>query len=392
MHLHGFYYRLSSVGDGERDQPFEEGHQPQTVTRHLPGGSTMSLEWSPEREGRWIFHCHMVSHMSDEMNLNQHPPDGSKPPPEKAHVEEHSPEAAGMGGLVLGINVVPGASTEPIHTKPQADARKLRLLVQSRPPTAMLPAGVGYRLLEGDGEPAGAPPVPGTPLVLTRGQPVEITVVNQLAATTAVHWHGIELESYYDGVPTWGGDARQVTPPIAPGSSFVARFTPPRAGTFIYHTHWHDVEQLTGGLYGPLIVLEPGQKLDPETDKIFVIGRAGPDDGLLLLVLNGTPQPSAVALKAGKRYRFRFINITPDDSDTVVSLRSEAGLVTWRAVGKDGWELPSAQAMVKPAKQEITVGETYDFEYIPERTGDVLLEVQASFVKKRLTQTFEVQP
>lgn len=392
MHLHGFYYRLNSVGDGERDRPFEEGQQPQTVTRHMLAGSTMFLEWSPEREGRWIFHCHMVAHMSDEMDLNKHPPDGSKPPPETAHSGKHSEEAAGMGGLVLGITVSPGPGTARETSSSQAEVRKLRLLVQSRPPTAILQAGVGYRIQEGDAEPAGAPPVPGAPLVLTRGQPVEITVVNQLAATTAVHWHGIELESYYDGVPTWGGDTRQVTPPIAPGGSFVARITPPRAGTFIYHTHWHDVVQLTGGLYGPLIVLEPGQKLDPETDKIFVIGRAGPDELAYPLVLNGSPQPNAMVLKVGRRYRFRFINITPNDADAVISVRSGAGPVTWRAVGKDGWELPSAQAIVKPAHQEITVGETYDFEFVPERAGDLMLEVQAPFVKKRLTQTFEVQP
>ncbi|MGH9509484.1 MAG: multicopper oxidase domain-containing protein [Terriglobales bacterium] len=386
MHLHGFYYRLNGVGDGERDQAFVEGQQRQTVTQHMAPGSTMSLEWSPVREGRWIFHCHMVAHMVDHLDLNAHPLEQNAPKSKPAE------EAAGMGGLVLGINVLPDSATQPMATKPQEDARKLRLLVQSRPPTETLPAGVGYRIQEGEAVPAGAPPVPGPPLVLTRGQPVEITVVSQISEPTAVHWHGIELESYYDGVPVWGGDSRQVTPLIAPGGTFVARFTPPRAGTFIYHTHWHDVVQLTGGLYGPLIVLEPGQKFDPETDRIFMIGRAGPGVQAYPLVLNGTPQPNAVPLKVGKRYRFRFINIAPNDADAVFSLRSEAGPVTWRAVGKDGWELPPTQAVKKSAEQKITVGETYDFEYIPERAGDLQLEVQAPFLKTRLTQTFEVQP
>ncbi len=391
MHLHGFYFRVSSIGDGDRDRILEEAQQPHTVTQHMPPGSTMVMEWSPQREGRWIFHCHMVGHMLDGTNLNLHPLDGNKPAPEAADHRRHKEEAAGMGGLVLGINVTPATSAAPMDTKPQTPARKLRLLVQSRPATETLPVGVGYRIEEGDAAVQGAPPVPGAPLILERGQPVEITVVNQLAEPTAVHWHGIELESYYDGVPMWGGNSRQVTPPIAPGGNFVARFTPPRAGTFIYHTHWHDLLQLTGGLYGPLIVLEPGQKFNPDTDRIFVIGRAGPDEQAFPLVLNGTPQPNAVALKVGQRYRFRFINITPHDADGVISLRSEAGPVTWRAVGKDGWELPPAQAITKPAKQQITVGETYDFEYIPQRPGHVLLEVQAPFLKTRLTQTFEVQ-
>jgi hypothetical protein len=49
---------------------------------------------------------------------------------------------------------------------------------------------------------------------------------------------GLELESYFDGVLGIGRTSSQVTPPIAPGGSFVARMTPPRAGAFIYHTQW----------------------------------------------------------------------------------------------------------------------------------------------------------
>jgi FtsP/CotA-like multicopper oxidase with cupredoxin domain len=104
-------------------------------------------------------------------------------------------------------------------------------------------------------------PLGGPPIVLTRGQPVEIEVVNRLKDPTAIHWHGIELESYYDGVPGWSGAGTKITPPIAPGTSCVARMTPPSAGTFIYHTHWHDQFQLINGIYGQLIVLPPGEQL-----------------------------------------------------------------------------------------------------------------------------------
>src|SRR5262249_7011639 len=154
---------------------------------------------------------------------------------------------------------------------------------------------------------------------------------------TAVHWHGIELESYFDGVPGWTGDSLHTTPPIPPGGTFVARMTPPRAGTFIYHTHWHDVGQLTSGLYGPLIVLEPGQKFDPAVDKIFMIGREGPDDSVSPLLLNGAAQPVPMALKAGTKYRLRFVNIATNDSDATVSLLADRSQpVEWRMIGKDG--------------------------------------------------------
>ena len=104
-----------------------------------------------------------------------------------------------------------------------------------------------------------APSLLGPPIVLTRGKETEIEVRNMTTNPTAIHWHGIELESYYDGVPGWTGSGQQTSPAIAPGGSFVARMAPPRAGTFIYHTHWHDRAQLLNGVYGPLIVVEPGQ-------------------------------------------------------------------------------------------------------------------------------------
>ena len=37
---------------------------------------------------------------------------------------------------------------------------------------------------------------------------------------------------------------------IEPGGVFVVRITPPRAGTFIYHTHLHDYRQLSSGFTG----------------------------------------------------------------------------------------------------------------------------------------------
>ncbi len=83
---------------------------------------------------------------------------------------------------------------------------------------------------------------------------------------TAVHWHGMELESFFDGVAGWSGAGNRLAPIIAPGDSFVAHMTPPRAGTFIYHTHAGELAQLTGGLparntglapIGPVLLAKP---------------------------------------------------------------------------------------------------------------------------------------
>jgi FtsP/CotA-like multicopper oxidase with cupredoxin domain len=102
-----------------------------------------------------------------------------------------------------------------------------------------------------------------------------VEILNHLNEETAIHWHGIELESYNDGVANFGGSSGSITPPVAPHGTFTASFTPPRAGTFIYHTHWHNAGQLSGGIYGPLVVLEPGERFDPESDHIVIMGLEG---------------------------------------------------------------------------------------------------------------------
>ena len=79
---------------------------------------------------------------------------------------------------------------------------------------------------------------------------VEITLVNQLPESTAIHWHGMELETYYDGVHDWSGIGG-LAPMIEPDGAFTVRFTPPRSGTFMYHTHMHDDRQLPLGPLRP---------------------------------------------------------------------------------------------------------------------------------------------
>jgi len=383
MHLHGFYFEVNSIGEQDRDHLYSADQVPHVVTQHLDPGETASIVWTPDRPGRWLLHCHMTAHMSAEtaaaIFADSHSPDHNSP---------H--DSGGMGGLILGITVSgPKLTAAP---SPGPKPRTLQLFVREKPATRFSLARMGYQIQEGGAkENSDPPPFPGAPLVLTRGEPTEITVVNQLKQETAVHWHGIELESYSDGVPGWSGDSSQITPPIPPGGTFAARMTPPRAGTFIYHTHWHDVAQLTSGLYGPLIVVEPGQKFDPAVDKIFIVSREGPDENVSPLLLNGTAQPPPLLLKIGTKYRLRFINIGTNDSDASVAILDDhAQPVQWRAVAKDGWTLPAAQATMRPASQPITVGETYDFEFLPERAGEFTIEVTMRFLQTRVSDSIVV--
>ena len=238
----------------------------------------------------------------------------------------------------------------------------------------------GYRMdLEGADAPRLNPgPVPGPVIVLTRGEPVEITLVNRMTESTAIHWHGIELESYFDGVPGWGGKPGNLAPPVAPGKSFVAKFAPPRAGTFIYHTHWHKDEQLGGGLYGPLIVLEPGERYDPETDHIVIIGLNGvpQENQREPFALNGSATPAPIVMRVGVPNRLRLINITASNVGLTAYLVDRGEQTTWKPLAKDGATLPAGQTTPGPARQLVTVGETYDFEIQPSRSQALWLEVR----------------
>jgi manganese oxidase len=377
MHLHGAYFRVISEGDGAVDVALPVEKQRLAVTERIPIGGTTSIALLLEREGRWLFHCHLLNHMSAEYRYLAPTAPGSFQPAVETH--HAALDSTGMSGLVLGITVLPGPQSTAAATS-TAQARKVTLLVRERPASDRSPAAAVFQLQQGpQTPPLEAAAVPGPPLVLTQGEPVEITVVNQMREPTGIHWHGIELDSYYDGVPGWGGTGSQVTPPIEPGQSFVARFTPPRAGTFIYHTHWHNFLQLTGGLYGPLIVLRPGQTFDPETDIPVVIGLGGALDLKSPVLLNGSAQPEPLRLKAGLKYRLRFINITANGNGFHVSLLAGASPVRWRAVAKDGADLPPAQAIEQEARLVVAVGETYDFEFEPTTKGDLRLEVLRIF-------------
>jgi len=216
------------------------------TSRWLTNG-TMSSYWTPP-PGHWLFHCHFVSDISPEMTVAN------------ALTDKFTMEHNGnhMARMVLGITVTGNRPPVAAHGR----TRKMRLWVLERPAARGLPAGFSCQVEENHSLSPKELTVPGPPLVLKRGWPIEITIVNQLHESTTVHWRSAELESYYDGVAGWGARGREVTPEIQPGKSFRVRFTPPRAGTFLYHTHLHDEEQLSGGLYGPLIVLEPGTKID----------------------------------------------------------------------------------------------------------------------------------
>jgi FtsP/CotA-like multicopper oxidase with cupredoxin domain len=300
---------------------------------------------------------------------------------QSVRADEHQMhEARGMGQMVLGITVPEGphsSTAVPWHAR-----RRFKLEISERVSEPRYAVTIHE---EGHPEDVGkSPSLIGPPLILVCEEPVEIDVVNHLKDPTAIHWHGIEVESYYDGVAGWSGSGDRIAPPIEPGRSFTARITPPRAGTFIYHTHWHDPSQLTNGIYGPLIVLPSGEKYDPESDRTFVFSIG--DFGALheLALINGTPQSKTLQLQARKKYRLRFINISTNNQGMQVSLRNANGPVEWLNIAKDGIDLPPRTSK---AQMTITVGETYDVEFSSPTAQDLLLDLLLPAQKIHISQT-----
>jgi len=375
MHMHGFYFQVDSLGDGLREKSSAPGQKQRVVTQLMQPGATMAMTWTPERVGNWLFHCHIRDHVSPELRLGAPFADASSTPHGGHHAGHDA--SAGMAGMILGVTVLsPEGTTGDRSGGIPTAARTLTLEMQAEPKRFGNEPAYGFVLTEGGKAPAAnRVPVPGPTLVLKRGEPVEITLVNRSPEGTAIHWHGMELESYYDGVHGFSGTGQRVTPLIEPGGSFVVRFTPPNTGTFMYHTHLHDKRQLTSGLYGAMLVVDPDETFDEATDHVFVMGRDGPEP-TAPAVLNGHRSPQ-VMWKAGQRHRVRLINITPSDIFTV-TLQTNDGPVTWRPLTKDGAPLPPDRCQPGPAKQLIGAGETYDFEFqAPAGRRNMWLEVRS---------------
>ncbi len=365
MHLHGFHFTVSAMGDGATDRPLAAAEQKTEVTESILPGRTFAMTWTPTRAGNWLFHCHMVPHMTTAGDA--------------AHAMHDLATHAGMAGLVIGIEVADGAPASVVAVPaPAMPVRRVSLVLREEP--NRYGNAPGFRMdIEGAEAPRlDAGPVPGPVLILRRGEPAEITVVNRMSEPTAIHWHGLEIESYYDGVPGFGGSHSNIAEPIAPDASFVVRVTPPRAGTFIYHTHWHDAAQLAGGLYGALLVLGPDEHYDPATDHVVVIGLNGPDrpNPDEPFALNGRAKPAPIELRAGVPNRLRLINITATNVALIASLADNADVVHWKPLAKDGASLPPEQSLPRRARQQVAVGETYDFEVTPGARQNLWLEVR----------------
>ncbi|TDO23270.1 multicopper oxidase domain-containing protein [Pedobacter duraquae] len=102
--------------------------------------------------------------------------------------------------------------------------------------------------------------IPGPPLTFTEGDTAEVHVHNLTHMETSIHWHGVFLPNYMDGVPYL------TQMPIMPGATYIYKFPVIQNGTYWYHSHTMLQEQ--SGMYGALIF---NKKKEPQIPAIPVV-------------------------------------------------------------------------------------------------------------------------
>jgi len=146
--------------------------------------------------------------------------------------------------------------------------------------------------------------IPGPTLRFKAGDKVRIYYRNDLDEASSVHWHGLIVPNSMDGV------ALLTQPPVMPGETFVYEYKVPNTpGTFMYHAHMDDMQQVAMGLSGAYVV-EPRDGSDGtyDQDRIMVLNNI---QGHYLVNGKEFPNIDPWLVKKGDLLRVRMINISP---------------------------------------------------------------------------------
>ncbi|MBI2558245.1 multicopper oxidase family protein [Candidatus Woesearchaeota archaeon] len=90
--------------------------------------------------------------------------------------------------------------------------------------------------------------IPGPFIKAKQGSIVYVNFTNNIDAETTIHWHGIRLDTKFDGVV----DISQK--PVKPGESFLYEIKLPDEGIYWYHPHMREDLQQELGLYGNIFI------------------------------------------------------------------------------------------------------------------------------------------
>jgi FtsP/CotA-like multicopper oxidase with cupredoxin domain len=225
--------------------------------------------------------------------------------------------------------------------------------------------------------------LPGPLIRAEVGDRLIVHFTNSLPEPTTVHWHGVRVPNAMDGAP---GLTQE---PIPPGGTFRYEFILEDAGTFWYHPHLNSPAQVARGLYGAIVVTDPGDPVGMAEDELVVVlsdialdpdgslraADRGGSFGVLfgregdIVLVNGRIAPTLRA-RAGKPQRWRVVNAAITRYFPI-SLRGHR----WVRLGGDGGLAARAEELPRLV---LAPGERADLVFTP--AGDPGTEQQMSWL------------
>ena len=239
---------------------------------------------------------------------------------------------------------------------------------------------------------------PGPELRASQNDNLRVRVENGLQEGVLVHWHGLRLPNRMDGVNVLTQDV------IPPDGSHDYRFPVPDAGTFWYHSHYLSYDQVSRGLFGPLIIDEQHptdvdhdisvQLFDMLTDENGVYEEdAGAEQftaaGRIGNVMTAVVSRETVQL--GDRVRLRLIN---PSIDRVYDLRING--IKGMIVALDGMPLeqprPFENAILAPGQRCDVIGDVLEDIAFVDDPGRVLGQIATQGMRARRSSDVPALP
>ncbi|WP_298247803.1 multicopper oxidase domain-containing protein [uncultured Christiangramia sp.] len=255
--------------------------------------------------------------------------------------------------------------------------------------------------------------IPGPVLEFTEGEYAVIYVENKMDVETSIHWHGMLLPNFFDGVPYL------TTPPIKPGTTFKYEFEIKQHGTYWYHSHTMLQEQ--SGVYGALMIHPKGKALNYDKELVLVLSdwtNEKPKDVLRFLkrgtewynIKKGTATPLNQVIKRGAlgaqldfwrqrmegadiadiyypaflingEEKIEYPDFKPGEKVRMRIIDGSASTSFWMTFGGETPTLVSADGKdivpLKRNKTFIAVAETYDFIVTIPDEGKVEFKIMA---------------
>ena len=166
---------------------------------------------------------------------------------------------------------------------------------------------------------------PGPTIRAAQGDVLQVTLVNaSVPAGVTLHWHGVDVPNADDGV----AGVTQNAVPV--GGSFVYKFRLTDAGTYWYHSHQDSLAEVSGGLFGALIVKPraSGHAAPTPVETTVTFHTYGK-----LATINGRTGLQRVDAEPGSAERVRIIDTDMQPLGVTVSG------TTYRVISHDGRDI-----------------------------------------------------